>query len=175
MEQSQRAAAELGLSQLGLEPTQWVSQRDVLALSLTIFDRTFAITRALNALTLLVAAVAIFSSLLAVYQLRRPEYALWRSLGMSWFGFFMVSGFPIVLMTVAAMALALPLGIVLSWLLIHKINVISFGWTMPVIVAPEPIAFLFVVVAAVVLTAFILASLRQQVEVNKALKNLAGE
>ncbi len=94
---------------------------------------------------------------------------------MSWFGFFMVSGFPIVLMTVAAMALALPLGIVLSWLLIHKINVISFGWTMPVIVAPEPIAFLFVVVAAVVLTAFILASLRQQVEVNKALKNLAGE
>ena len=94
---------------------------------------------------------------------------------MSWFGFFTVSGFPIVLMTVAAMALALPLGIVLSWLLIHKINVISFGWTMPVIVAPEPIAFLFVVVAAVVLTAFILASLRQQVEVNKALKNLAGE
>ena len=175
VEQSQRAAAELGLSQLGLEPTQWVSQRDVLALSLTIFDRTFAITRALNALTLLVAAVAIFSSLLAVYQLRRPEYALWRSLGMSWFGFFMVSGFPIVLMTVAAMALALPLGIVLSWLLIHKINVISFGWTMPVIVAPEPIAFLFLVVAAVVLTAFILASLRQQVEVNKALKNLAGE
>ena len=118
----------------------------MLALSLTIFDRTFAITRALNALTLLVAAVAIFSSLLAVYQLRQPEYALWRSLGMSWLGFFTVSGFPIVLMTVAAMALALPLGIVLSWLLIHKINVISFGWTMPVIVAPEPIAFLFVAV-----------------------------
>ena len=46
---------------------------------------------------------------------------------------------------------------------------------MPVIVAPEAIAFLFVVVAAVVLAAFILASLRQQAEVNKALKNLAGE
>ena len=67
------------------------------------------------------------------------------------------------------------MAIVLSWLLIHKINVISFGWTMPVIVASEPIAFLFVVVAAVVLAAFILASLRQQAEVNKALKNLAGE
>ena len=175
VQDNQHAAAELGLSQLGLQPSQWVSQRDVLALSLTIFDRTFAITRALNALTLLVAAVAIFSSLLAVYQLRRPEYALWRSLGMSWFGFFTVSGFPIVLMTVAAMALSLPLGIVLSWLLIHKINVISFGWTMPVIVAPKPIALLFVVVAAVVLAAFVLASLRQQVEVNKSLKNLAGE
>ena len=168
-------AAELGLSQLGLEPTQWVSQRDVLALSLAIFDRTFAITRALNTLTLLVAAVAIFASLLAVYQFRRPEYALWRSLGMSWSAFFVVSGFPIVLMTVVVMALALPLGVALSWLLIHKINVISFGWTMPVVVAREPIIFLFFVVAAVVFAAFILASIRQRTVVNTALKSLAGE
>ena len=175
MQDNQHAAAELGLSQLGLQPSQWVSQRDVLALSLTIFDRTFAITRALNALTLLVASIAIFSSLLAVYQFRRTEYALWRSLGMSWFGFFAVLGFPIVLMTAVVMVLSLPLGFLLSWLLIHKINVISFGWTMPLIVATEPIVFLFVVVAMVVLAAFVLASMRQQVAVNDALKSLAGE
>ena len=175
VQDNQHAAAELGLSQLGIQPSQWVSQRDVLALSLTIFDRTFAITRALNALTLLVAAVAIFSSLLAVYQFRRTEHALWRSLGMSWFGFFAVLGFPIVMMTAVVMALSLPLGIVLSWLLIHKINVISFGWTMPLIVATEPIVFLFVVVAVVVVAAFVMASMRQQAAVNNALKSLAGE
>ncbi|MEC8633757.1 MAG: FtsX-like permease family protein [Pseudomonadota bacterium] len=168
-------AAELGLSKLGLEPTQWFSQRDVLALSLAVFDRTFAITRALNTLTLLVAAIAIFASLLAVYQFRRPEYALWRSLGVNWPAFFALSGLPIVLMTAVVMVLALPLGIVLSWLLIHKINVISFGWTMPVIVAMKPIIFLFFVVAAVVLSAFILASIRQRAAVSKALKSLAGE
>ncbi len=175
VERDKQAKAELGLSQLGLQPTQWMSQRDVLALSLDIFDRTFAITRALNALTLLVAAVAIFSSLLAVFQFRRSEYALWRSLGMSWFGFFVVLGFPIILMTAVVMALALPLGIVLSWLLVHKINVISFGWTMPLIVAAEPIVFLFVVVAVVVSAAFVLASMRQQAAINEALKSLAGE
>ena len=171
----EQETAELGLSQLGLKPTQWVSQRDVLALSLAIFDRTFAITRALNTLTLLVAAVAIFTSLLAIYQFRRPEYALWRSLGMSWPAFFAVSGFPIVLMTIVVMALALPLGVALSWLLIQKINVISFGWTMPVIVAREPIIFLFCVVASVVMGAFVLASVRQRTAVNSALKSLAGE
>ncbi len=171
----EQETAELGLSQLGLKPTQWVSQRDVLALSLAIFDRTFAITRALNTLTLLVAAVAIFTSLLAIYQFRRPEYALWRSLGMSWPAFFAVSGFPIVLMTIMVMALALPLGVALSWLLIQKINVISFGWTMPVIVAREPIIFLFCVVASVVMGAFVLASVRQRTAVNSALKSLAGE
>ena len=71
--------------------------------------------------------------------------------------------------------LALPLGVALSWLLIHKINVISFGWTMPVIVDAQPITFLFFVVAAVVLAAFVLASLNQRAAVNNALKSLAGE
>lgn len=168
-------AADLGLSELGVEPGSWVSQRDVLAISMAIFNRTFAITRALNTLTLLVAAVAIFAALLAVYQIRRSEYALWRSLGATWPTFFLVSGFPIILMTGVVMLLALPLGIALSWLLIHKINVISFGWTMPVVIDPAPISFLFVVVAAVVLSAFLLASLGQRAAVNSALKELAGE
>ncbi len=171
----QMEAAELGLTELGVEPGSWVSQRDVLAISMAIFDRTFAITRALNTLTLLVAAVAIFASLLAVYQFRRNEYALWRSLGATWPTFFLVSGFPIILMTGVVMLLALPLGIALSWLLIHKINVISFGWTMPVVTDAEPISFLFLVVAAVVLSAFLLASLGQRAAVSNALKELAGE
>ena len=59
-------------------------------------------------------------------------------------------GVSLVLMTAVVMVLALPLGIVLSGP-IHKINVISFGWTMPVIVAMKPI-ILFFVVAAVVLS-----------------------
>ena len=171
----QMESAELGLTELGVEPGSWVSQSGVLAISMAIFDRTFAITRALNTLTLLVAAVAIFASLLAVYQFRRSEYALWRSLGATWPTFFLVSGFPIILMTGVVMLLALPLGIALSWLLIHKINVISFGWTMPVVIDAEPISFLFLVVAAVVLSAFLLASLGQRAAVNSALKELAGE
>ena len=175
VDDEQMETAELGLTELGVEPGSWVSQRDVLAISMAIFDRTFAITRALNTLTLLVAAVAIFASLLAVYQFRRSEYALWRSLGATWPTFFLVSGFPIILMTGVVMLLALPLGIALSWLLIHKINVISFGWTMPVVIDAEPISFLFLVVAAVVLSAFLLASLGQRAAVNSALKELAGE
>ena len=78
-------------------------------------------------------------------------------------------------MTGVVMLLALPLGIALSWLLIHKINVISFGWTMPVVIDAEPISFLFLVVAAVVLSAFLLASFGQRAAVSSALKELAGE
>ena len=167
--------AELDLVKMGLDSTDWVSQREVLDLSMTIFDRTFAITRALNTLTLLIAAIAIFASLLAVYQFRRTEYALWRALGAQWPQFFWITGAPVLIMTVIVMVLALPLGIALSWLLIHKINVISFGWTMSVVVSPGTISFTFGLIICVVLTAFALASFGQRSAVNASLRQLAGE
>ena len=167
--------AELDLAKMDLDSTDWISQRDVLDLSMTIFDRTFAITRALNTLTLLIAAIAIFASLLAVYQFRRNEYALWRALGTQWTQFFWITGSPVLLMTAIVMVLALPLGIALSWLLIHKINVISFGWTMSVAVSPSAISITFGLIICVVLTAFALASFGQRSAVNESLKELAGE
>ena len=167
--------AELALIEMGVQSSNWVAQSEVLTLSMAIFDRTFAITQALNTLTLIIAAVAIFASILAVYQFRRPEYALWRALGIQWPQFFWLTGFPVVLTATIVMALALPLGVALSWLLIHKINVISFGWTMPIIIDAGSIAFLFGLVLCSVLTAFIIASLGQQAAISEALKNLAGE
>ena len=160
---------------MDLDSTDWVSQRDVLDLSMTIFDRTFAITRALNTLTLLIAAIAIFASILAVYRFRRNEYALWRALGTEWTQFFWITGSPVLLMTAIVMVFALPLGIALSWLLIHKINVISFGWTMSVAVSPSAISMTFGLIICVVLTAFALASYGQRSAVNESLKELAGE
>jgi putative ABC transport system permease protein len=73
------------------------------------------------------------------------------------------------------MVVSLPMGVILSWLLIHKINVISFGWTMPVVLDAGSIVFLFGVVIFLVSTAFLLASLGQKSSVNRALKQLAGE
>ena len=73
-----------------------------------------------------------------------------------------------------SMALALPLGLALSWLLIDKINVISFGWTMPLVVDSGSIAFLFGLVGCAVLIAFGLASSGQRSEVNASLKELSS-
>ena len=166
--------AELGLTELGIGSADWVSQREIFDLSMAIFERTFAITGALNTLTLFVAAAAIFISLLAVYEYRRPEHALWRALGIAWPTFFYVAGAPVFFICAVSMALALPLGLALSWLLIHKINVISFGWTMPLVVESGPIVLLFGLVACAVLIAFGLASSGQKSEVNASLKDLGS-
>ena len=166
--------AELGLAELGIGAADWVSQRQIFDLSMAIFERTFAITGALNTLTLIVAAAAIFISLLAVYEYRRPEHALWRALGITWPTFFFVAGAPVFFICALSMALALPLGLALSWLLIDKINVVSFGWTMPLVVESGSIAFLFGLVGCAVLMAFGLASSGQKSEVNASLKELSS-
>ena len=104
--------------------------------SLTIFDRTFAITHVLRLLTVGVAFVGILSALMALSLERRAEFAVLRALGITPGELrnllFMQTG----LMGVIAGLLALPLGVLMSWILVSIINVRSFGWTMDFSVPP---------------------------------------
>ena len=104
--------------------------------SLTIFDRTFAITHVLRLLTVGVAFVGILSALMALSLERRAEFAVLRALGITPGELrnllFMQTG----LMGIIAGLLALPLGVLMSWILVSIINVRSFGWTMDFSVPP---------------------------------------
>ena len=74
--------AQSNLEALGAQPGDWISQAEIRRLSVGIFDRTFAITAAMNLLTMLVAAIALLASLLAILQERLPQFAQWRALGL---------------------------------------------------------------------------------------------
>ncbi len=98
--------------------------------SLAVFDRTFAITHVLRLLALVVAFVGVLSALLALQLERSREYAVLRATGMTpW-----QLGRLVVLQTgvtgLIAGVLALPLGLLMSAILIDVINRRSFGWTM---------------------------------------------
>jgi len=106
------------------------SNTEIRERSLAIFDRTFAITHVLRLLTVGVAFVGILSALMALSLERRSEFAVLRALGITPGELrnllFLQTG----LMGVIAGLLALPLGILMSWILVTIINVRSFGWTM---------------------------------------------
>ena len=67
---------------LGAGVGDWILQEQVRDLSVGIFDRTFAITASMNALTMLVAAIALLASLLAILHERLQQFAQWRALGL---------------------------------------------------------------------------------------------
>lgn len=120
----------------GLDDNHLIDQRRLKAWSTQVFERTFAATAALNSLTLGVAGVALFISLLTQSQSRLGQLApLWAmgvtrrqlmllNLGQTW------------LLAVLTLILALPLGLLLAWCLDAVINVQAFGWRLPLQIFP---------------------------------------
>ena len=166
--------AEENLREAGVPPGGWISQVDIRKLSLKIFDRTFAITSAMNALTLIVAAIALLASLLAILQERLPQFAQWRALGVRQSEQLLIIACPILIFVSIAWILAIPLGALLSWILIHKLNIVSFGWSMPMQWEMAPAWQLGLLVLAVVVITILLAMLQLRRRLPEALAELGA-
>jgi putative ABC transport system permease protein len=121
-------------------------------LSLEIFDRTFRITDLLYWLTLGVAFVGILGAMLALQLERARELATLRALGVTpgQLGAMITTQTGVIgfMSGVAAM----PLGVVMAWVLIEVINRRAFGWQIDMRVDPAILlsAVGFAVAAAVV-------------------------
>ncbi|HEX5431923.1 MAG TPA: FtsX-like permease family protein, partial [Bryobacteraceae bacterium] len=95
-----------------------------------VFDRTFAITYALEAVAVFVAVMGIAGALLALVIDRRREFGLLRFLGTSNSQVRRMILFEAGLLGLLANIAGLILGYFLSLLLIYVINKQSFGWTI---------------------------------------------
>lgn len=98
--------------------------------AIQIFDRTFAITYALEAIAVLVAVMGVAGALLALVIDRRRELGLLRYLGASSAQLRKLILTESGLLGLLANVSGLLLGILLSLILIFVINKQSFGWTI---------------------------------------------
>jgi putative ABC transport system permease protein len=98
--------------------------------SLEIFDRTFAITWALEAVAIAVAMLGAANALLAVVLDRRRELGMLRYLGASERQVRRMILSEAALLGLVASAAGVVLGFALSLLLIFVVNKQSFGWTI---------------------------------------------
>lgn len=98
--------------------------------AIAIFDRTFAITWALEAVAIVVAMLGAANSLLALVLDRRRELALLRYLGGAAAQIRGVILAEAALLGAMAILIGLALGGALSALLVFVVNKQSFGWTI---------------------------------------------
>ena len=98
--------------------------------AIRIFDRTFAITYALEAVAVFVAVMGVAGALIALIIDRRREFGLLRFLGAATGQIRRLILFEAGLLGLAGNAAGFGLGYVLSLLLIYVINRQSFGWTI---------------------------------------------
>ena len=101
-------------------------------LSLGIFDRTFVITDVLYWLAVGVAIIGILGAMLALQLERARELAILRAVGMTpgqMGGLVTLQTAFIGLLSGLA---AIPLGLVMAWVLVEVINRRAFGWQMDI-------------------------------------------
>lgn len=123
-----------------LEDSRIVDQQQLKGWSSQVFERTFAATAALNSLTLGVAGVALFISLLTQSQSRLGQLAPLWALGVTRRQLMLLNLGQTWLLAVLTLVLALPLGLLLAWCLDVVINVQAFGWRLPLQVFPWQLA-----------------------------------
>lgn len=106
------------------------TNRDLRSEALRIFDRTFAITYALEAIAVVIAVMGVAGALLALVIDRRRELGLLRFLGAAAAQIRKLIVVEAALLGALATAAGVTLGFALSLVLVFVINKQSFGWTI---------------------------------------------
>jgi putative ABC transport system permease protein len=141
--------------EFGLDGRNLADQSTLKTESTRIFNRTFAVTAALNGFTLGVAGVALLTSLLTLSNSRLPQLAPLWAIGITrrrLAGIELLKTMSVAFITAL---LALPLGLLVAWCLIAVVNVKAFGWRLPFHVFPLQLLQLL----AVAMLASLLAAL----------------
>ncbi len=126
-------------------------RREILA----IFDRTFAVTRALEGIAVAVSVLGIANALMASAVERRRLFGLLRAVGASGEQIRHATLVEALLSGLIGTLAAVAAGTAFAWLLLEVINPQSFGWTVSLSVPLPTLAG----AAALVLTASVLAGL----------------
>lgn len=97
--------------------------------SMQIFDDTFKITSVLQIIAVIVSFIGVFSALMGIQLERKKELSVLRAIGFTPFQIQSEMISQSVIAGFIAGIFSIPLGNIMSWILINIINKRSFGWS----------------------------------------------
>ncbi|WP_161987031.1 ABC transporter permease [Vibrio ponticus] len=113
-----------------LHPSQVYDQTEIKTIALEIFSQTFAITRALNGVTLLVAVIGLFCSCFMLLDARKAAIARLYSLGVNQQKLMLMVVGQMFVLVVFTLSIALPLGALVGFVLTDIVTLRAFGWSL---------------------------------------------
>jgi putative ABC transport system permease protein len=114
----------------GAEHLQLAQPGEIRELSMSIFDRSFAVTYAMEAVAVLVGLFGLSSALGAIVLARRREFGVLRHLGMTRREVGVMLAKEGGLLALLGVGAGLALGALISLVLIYVVNRQSFNWSM---------------------------------------------
>jgi len=149
-------AVQEGLRRLAPDPSmlEFAATPELRALSMAIFDRSFAVTYYLQAVAIGIGLIGVAASLSAQVLARRKEFGLLAHLGLTRRQVVALVSAEVLAWLAAGAAVGLLLGLAISVVLVHVVNPQSFHWTMDLVLPWARLALLcMAVVGAGALTA----------------------
>ena len=120
----QRLGPVIGAQAMFAEP------RQMRAVALSIFDRSFAITYALEAIAIVIGLVGVAATFSAQTLARTREFGMLRHIGVRRGQIMTMLAAEGALLGIIGVIAGLALGVLMSQVLIHVVNPQSFHWTM---------------------------------------------
>ncbi len=111
-------------------PLEVVGIQELRRLSLAIFDRSFAVTRYLQAVAIAVGLIGVAASLSAQVLARRKEFGLLAHLGLTRRQCVALVSIETAAWLLAGCLIGVALGLAIAVVLVHVVNPQSFHWTM---------------------------------------------
>jgi len=144
------APVQAGLRALMPDPSmlEFAATTELRALSLRIFDRSFAVTYYLQAVAIAIGLVGVAASLSAQVLARRKEFGLLAHLGLTRGQVVGVVAGEGAAWVAAGTLIGLGLGLVISLVLVFVVNPQSFHWTMDLVLPAGRLALLCAAVLA---------------------------
>ncbi|MGR5269290.1 FtsX-like permease family protein [Vibrio astriarenae] len=116
--------------ELKLHPSQIYDQAQIKSIALDIFSQTFAITRALNGVTLMVAVIGLFTACFMLLDARKAAIARLFALGVSRNKLMAMVVGQITALVMFTLVIAMPLGALVGYVLTDIVTLRAFGWSL---------------------------------------------
>jgi putative ABC transport system permease protein len=156
----------------GADRVEITTPGELRALSLRIFDRTFAVTYALEAVAVLIGLTGLSSAFGALVLARRREFGVLRHIGMTRAQVGAMLATEGLALGVVGMLVGVALGFVIALILIHVVNRQSFHWSMDLVVPwGALVALAAVLVLLSMATAWLSGRSAMSVDVVRAVKD----
>jgi putative ABC transport system permease protein len=107
-----------------------ITQKELHGGILGVFDTTFAVTRSMRVLAIIVAFFGIAGAILILFMERQREFGIYRALGFSTPQVANMTLMEGLGMGLISFVLCIGVGTALAWVLIRVINLNSFNWTI---------------------------------------------
>ncbi len=110
--------------------TMFAQPRQMRAMALRIFDRSFAVTYALEAIAIIIGLIGVATTFSAQTLARAREFGMLRHIGVKRRQIMMMLATEGALLGLVGVIAGLGLGLMMAQVLIHVVNPQSFHWTM---------------------------------------------